>query len=247
MQNVRIRLSYEGTDYGGFQLQKNAVTVQEKLEDALYSIYGKKIRVMGAGRTDSGVHARGQAANFFVDPLIPVEKIPWALNTALPEDIVVWEAFLVPDNFRAGRDAVSKVYVYTIDNARFIQVLRRRYSWHCPDEMDIDLMREGCRFMEGVHDFRSFRALGSNVKNTVRTIFQAEVTKMTAEEIICFKVEGDGFLYKMVRFMAGSLVELGKGNLSLQELKIALQGKEFHPGPALPAKGLCLEKVNYED
>ncbi len=245
MQNVRIRLAYEGTAYGGFQLQKNAITVQEKLENALYSIYGKKIRVMGAGRTDSGVHARGQAANFFAEPLVPVEKIPWALNTALPEDIVVWEASLVPASFRAGRDAVSKIYLYTIDNARFIQVLRRRYSWHCPDELNIELMREGCRLMEGVHDFRAFRALGSDVKNTVRNIFQAEIIRIPAEEIICFKVEGDGFLYKMMRFMAGALVEVGKGDLSLQELKAALQGAEIHPGPALPAKGLCLEKVNY--
>lgn len=99
--------------------------------------------------------------------------------------------------------------------------------------------------MEGVHDFRAFRALGSDVKNTVRNIFQAEIIRIPAEEIICFKVEGDGFLYKMMRFMAGALVEVGKGDLSLQELKAALQGAEIHPGPALPAKGLCLEKVNY--
>ncbi len=245
MHNVRLRLSYEGTNYGGFQRQKNAVTVQQKLEEALFQLYHLEIKLTVAGRTDSGVHALGQAVNYKTGRAIPVNRVPWALNTFLPEDIVVWEAVSVPDDFCASRDAVSKIYSYTIDNATFIQVLRRRFAWHCSEKLNLDKMRQGCRILEGKHDFRVFKATGSEVKDTVRTIFRAEVESRETENLIVLRVEGEGFLYKMVRFIAGALVELGKDVLTLEDLKKALQGNADRVGPALPPKGLCLEKVNY--
>lgn len=247
MPNVRLRLSYDGTDYGGFQMQKNAVTVQEKLEKALFKLYERRVKLIGAGRTDSGVHALGQAVSFHADPLIPVERIPWALNSFLPEDIVVWEAVEVSPDFHAARDAVSKIYSYTLDNAVFRQVLRRRYAWHCPYSLDLDLMQEGCRLLEGEHDFLAFKGSGSPSKNTIRTIYRAEVFKREDEEIIIIQVEGKSFLYKMMRFIAGALVELGRGALEPAKLQEALKGVKLRLGPALPAKGLCLQKVYYND
>ena len=246
MPNVRLRVAYDGTNYGGFQMQKNAVTVQEKLEKALYRLYGTQVKVVSAGRTDSGVHARGQAVSFHVSSLIPVDRIPWALNTCLPDDIVVWEATEVPAGFHAARDALSKLYIYTLDNATFRQVLRRRYTWHCPENLNLELMQEGGRAMEGSHDFCSFKGTGSEVKNTVRNIFRVEVTRDETEQLIFIKITGEGFMYKMVRFMAGALVELGRQSLELDALKKALAGASSRVGPALPAKGLCLEEVHYE-
>ncbi len=245
MQNIRLRIAYDGTEYGGFQIQKNAVTVQEKLEKALSEVYKTEVRVIGAGRTDSGVHARGQVVNYSAKPVLPVDRVCWALNVSLPGDIVAWEAVEVQEGFHASYDAVSKIYRYTIDRALFIQVLRRRYAWHCSDPLEIRLMRKGAAILKGRHDFRVFQGSKGVVKTTVRTLFDVNVTEDPGEELLYITVEGDGFLYKMVRFICGSLVEMGKGTLHEFELEEALKGTEYHIAPALPAKGLCLEKVKY--
>lgn len=247
MQNILLRVSYEGTEYGGFQIQKNAVTIQEKLEEALLQIYRNPIRVACAGRTDAGVHAREQAVNYKAEHFIPVDRIPWALNTKLPRDIVVWRANEVEDSFHAGYDAVSKVYSYTIDTAEFIQVMQRRYAWHCPAKLDLKRMEEGCHILEGRHDFKLFQASGSRIKDTRRTIYRARITENREQQLVRIDVEGDGFLYRMVRFLAGALVEMGKGILTADELQEALENPSMRMrlGPALPAKGVCLEKVNY--
>ncbi|NLI70551.1 MAG: tRNA pseudouridine(38-40) synthase TruA [Firmicutes bacterium] len=247
MENILLRVSYDGTEYGGFQLQRNAVTIQEKLEEALLQIYGVPIRIKCAGRTDAGVHARGQAVNYEAEPLVPVDRIPWALNTKLPREIVVWKAEVVGEGFHAGHDAVSKVYSYTIDTAEFIQVMERRYAWHCPAKLDLQRMEEGCRIIEGRHDFRLFQAAGGKVKDTRRIIYHARTREDRERQIIRILLEGDGFLYKMVRFLAGALVEMGKGDLGAAVLGEALENPSLHSrlGPALPARGVCLEKVNY--
>ena len=246
MQHIRLRLAYDGTDYGGFQIQKNTFTIQEKLEKALLEVYKEEIRVTGAGRTDSGVHARGQVVNYTAQATLPVDRICWALNSVLPRDIVVWEAVKVNESFHSSFDAVSKIYSYTIDTARFIQVLKRRYSWHCSEPLDTILMRRGANILKGRHDFKVFQGSKSEVKTTVRTLYNITVNPVDEEEIIYINVEGDGFLYKMVRFICGALVELGKGDLDEYTLEDALQkGSEERIAPALPAKGLCLEKVNY--
>ncbi len=247
MENILLRVSYDGTGYGGFQLQRNAVTIQGKLEEALLQIYGVPIRIKCAGRTDAGVHARGQAVNYRAEPLVPADRIPWALNTKLPPEIVVRKAEVVGDDFHAGNDAVSKLYSYTIDTAEFIQVMERRYAWHCPVKLDLQRMEEGCRIVEGRHDFKLFQAAGSKVKDTRRTIYHARVTEDRRRQLIRILLEGDGFLYRMVRFLAGALVEMGKGNLDAAVLDEALENPSPRPrlGPALPAKGVCLEKVSY--
>ena len=246
MQHIRLRIAYDGTDYGGIQIQNNSVTIQEELEKALFKIYKEIIRVTVAGRTDSGVHARGQVVNYSAKGELPVDRICWALNSVLPQDIVAWEAVRVNENFHSSYDAVSKVYSYTIDTARFIQVLRRRYAWHCSEPLDIFLMQKGAKIIEGRHDFKVFQGSKSVVKTTVRTIYNIKVEPNEREELIYITVEGDGFLYKMVRFICGALVEIGKGTICEYTLEDALKkGGEERIAPALPAKGLCLEQVNY--
>ncbi len=245
-QNILIRLSYDGTGYSGFQFQLNAPSVQEKLEKAIKKIYKVETRVTGAGRTDSGVHATGQAVSFPVPPVVPVENIPLALNSALPRDIVVWSACLVPAEFNARFHARAKTYTYTIDISPYIQVLHRLYAWHCREPLVLKVMEEAAHLFEGQHDFRSFRAAGSSIKNTVRNIKSSRLQYLQDKELLVFQVTGNGFLYKMVRKMAGALVNAGRGRIEPAHIKEALvlpaDNKLF---PALPAKGLCLKEVFY--
>lgn len=245
--NIALTVSYDGTGYAGFQLQENAVTVQEKLEKALFRIYKENIRVAGAGRTDSGVHARGQVVNFKAVPLIPVDKIPLAINSCLPRDISVLNARQVPDSFHSRLHAVKKTYSYNIHTGTFPDVFRRLYTWHCRFPLDVPSMQAGCRFLPGEHDFRAFQAAGSTVTDTVRTIYRAEIMEDLHARAICFLIEGSGFLYKMVRLIAGTLVTIGKGLVPPEALEEVLKGKFIRPGPALPARGLCLERVEYQE
>ena len=246
MINMLVRISYDGTAYSGFQIQENASTIQGELERALSVIYRQPLRITGAGRTDSGVHARGQAAGFRAPFLIEPEKIPHAINSLLPHDIVVTEASVVPDQFHARFDAQRKLYSYTLDRSPFPQVLRRLYSWHCPEKLDLDLIRAAARLFPGIHDFKYFQAAGMKIDNTCRTIHRIDVTEYHSERILVFKFEGEGFLYRMVRMITGTLVRSGRGQLELNEIESALAGKSrTAAGPTAPAHGLCLEEVIY--
>ena len=247
MANTLIRISYDGTNYGGFQIQLNAPTIQEKLERALTVIYKQPVRITGAGRTDSGVHARGQAANFNAPFFIAAEKLPHAINALLPADIVATEAVLVHDDFHARYDASGKFYSYTVDQAAFPRVMQRLYSWHMPDPLNLEKMREAALLFEGTHDFKAFQAAKGQVVDTVRTISRVEVKNLSGLDLLLFEFEGSGFLYHMVRLMTGTLVRVGKGNLELQEIEATLHG--INPaavGPTAPAHGLCLERVDYQ-
>lgn len=244
MANYKAVLAYDGTAYHGFQVQKNSLTIQEVLEKCLERLYGQKIRVVAAGRTDRGVHARGQVINFNAPPNIPAQKIPYALNNLLPADIVVRDAEQVEDGFHALRDARVKCYSYTIDNGTFPDVFLRNYAWHLPKKLDVNAMRKGAFFLLGKHDFKAFQAAGSSVGNTVRQIFSVRI--LEEDNYIRFVFEGDGFLYKMVRNMVGTLVEVGLGKRRAEEiLEILKGGDRRYAGFTAPAKGLCLEKVLY--
>jgi tRNA pseudouridine38-40 synthase len=247
MANTLIRISYDGTNYGGFQIQLNAPTVQDKLERALTVIYKQPIRITGAGRTDSGVHAHGQAANFNAPFFINTEKLPHAINALLPADIVVTEAARVHDDFHARYDASGKLYSYTIDQAAFPRVMQRLYSWHMPDPLNLEKMQEAALLFEGTHDFKAFQAAKGKVLDTVRTMNRVEIKYLPGLDLLLFEFEGSGFLYHMVRLMTGTLVRAGKGNLELQEIEATLHG--INPtavGPTAPAHGLCLERVDYQ-
>jgi tRNA pseudouridine38-40 synthase len=244
LQNYMIVISYDGTSYHGYQFQKNAITVQEVLEKSIKKLYSQMIRVEVAGRTDTGAHARGQVVNFFAPELIPAERLVFALNRVLPGDIVVLEARIVPLNFHSRRDATAKVYSYTIDNGQFPDVFNRNYAFHVGNPLDLAAMKAGASFLLGEHDFKAFQAAGSTVETTKRTLTSLKIEKR--EPFIILGFEGSGFLYKMVRIITGTLIEVGRGKIKPQDLRKILEGKDRKgAGKTAPAKGLCLEKVIY--
>ena len=247
MHNTLLRIAYDGTNYSGFQIQENAPTVQEALERALGTIYKQPVRITGAGRTDAGVHALGQAANFRAPFHIGGGNLPSAVNALLPPDIVVTGAEKVEEGFHARYDARRKLYSYTIDRAPFPQVMKRLYCWHLPDWLNLDLMREAALLFQGSHDFSAFQVSGSPVADTWRTLYRVGLESRPEEQLLIVSFEGSGFLYRMARLITGSLVRAALGRLELREIKKALQsGDPDVAGPTAPAAGLCLEKVFYD-
>jgi len=245
--NICLKLSYDGTNFSGFQLQTdNIPTIQGVLEAALRRLYKQPLRVFAAGRTDAGVHARGQVVTYRAPFFIPVEKLPLAINSLLPPEIVVWGAEEVSPKFHPRYSASRKYYSYTIDRAPFPQVMERRYAWHYPYFLDVEAISKGGAWLTGRHDFSAFCAQGSKVSSTVRTIYRISVDNMADQQLLRFTFEGDGFLYKMVRLMVGSLIRVGRGRLQPEDLGEALAGRQPRAaGPAAPPQGLCLEKVEY--
>ncbi len=247
MFNTLIRISYDGTNYSGFQVQANALTIQGELERALSVVYKQPLRLNGAGRTDAGVHARGQAANYFAPFRITAEKLPYALNALLPPDIVVTEAVEVSGDFHARFAVGRKIYSYTLDRAVFPRVMKRLYSYHMPDTLDLAAIRDAARLFAGTHDFKLFQAAGSSVIDTRRTLYRVELTEEPEKQLLVFYFEGSGFLYRMVRLMTGSLIRVGLNKLNKSDLEAALKGDNYDAaGPTVPAQGLCLEKVYYD-
>jgi tRNA pseudouridine38-40 synthase len=246
VSNIRLTVTYDGTEYSGFQWQANAPTIQGKLEEALARIYGQPLRIAAAGRTDAGVHARGQVVNYQAPFPIPVERIPKAFNACLPRDIVVVAAEEVPPEFHARYSARGKKYSYTIDRAPFPQVLLRRYSYHVGEPLEIEAMAAAAALLQGKKDFAAFQARGSSAQNTVRHLFRVEVREYPREQLLRLFFHGDGFLYRMVRLMTGSLLRVGLGKLAPGDLAAALSGERPEAvGPTVPARGLCLEEVYY--
>lgn len=243
MLNIKMVLGYDGTAYHGFQVQANALTVQEVLEEAISKIIGTRIRVIGSGRTDTGVHATGQVVNFHAKTSIPVERLPYAINSVLPEDIVVYEAAIVPASFHARYDAKSKVYTYTIDNAPHPRVLERRYTYHERFPLNVDLMRRAAAQLVGKHDFASFCASGRPVKTTVRNLMRLEVTEK--DRFITITAEADGFLYNMVRIIAGTLIEVGRGRRKPDMAEILAARDRKAAGYTAPPHALVLREVKY--
>jgi tRNA pseudouridine38-40 synthase len=246
MQTIKLTLEYDGTAYAGFQRQPNGVTVQEKLEEALRGLTGDPEMKIGAasGRTDAGVHARGQVVQFRTASRIPVGKWPFALNQRLPEDMVAVGAEIVPDDFHARYWALSKRYRYTFEHARFRSPMTRLYAYHWPKPLDVGLMRIAAGLLVGPHDFAAFRSTGGAAKTSTRTVTRLELTE--APPYIYMDIEADGFLYNMVRIIAGTLLEVGAGTRSADDVRLALEtGRRDLAGRTLPPHGLCLEAVCY--
>lgn len=242
--NVKILLEYDGTCYSGWQRQKNAPSIQEELEKAISSITGEKASVIGSGRTDARVHALGQVANFKTNTKIPVEKLPYAINSKLPKDIVVKDAKIVPDDFHARFSAKAKRYIYTIYNASFPSPIFRRYSYFFPLELDVDLMAKAAETLIGIHDFSAFRSSGSMVKSSVRRLDRIEVYR--ERDFVKILMEANGFLYNMVRIIAGTLLEVGQGKRPTQDVYSILMSRDRNrAGITLAPQGLCLIKVFY--
>lgn len=246
MRNILLRLAYDGTNYHGFQRQpeEHGSTIQGELEKVWKKLFAEEVKVITAGRTDTGVHAAGQVVNFSSEAHIPEGKIPKALNSILPYDIRILEARDVPADFNARRNAKWKRYDYRIDNGKIPDVFRRLYTFHEPIPLDITAMQMAASLLEGTQNFRAFAAAGSSAKSFVRTLYHCKVSRMDGQiTITCI---GDGFLYNMVRIIAGTLMNAGKGRIDPRDIPmiLKLQDRTKAGGTAL-AKGLTLTYVEY--
>jgi len=237
-------LEYEGTAYVGWQRQPDGPSIQERIEECLERITGQRCPVVGAGRTDAGVHARGQVAAFSADSPMAVERFHMALNALLPRDIVIREMEEAPVDFNPRFAAKSKRYRYAIWSHRVRPVFDRERCWHMRWPLDMELMREATSLLVGKHDFGAFEASGSNAAHSVRTVHRAEWS--TQDYWLYFDIEGDGFLYNMVRSIVGSLVDVGRGKMPLHGFREGFESRDRRKtGPTAPARGLCLMEVRY--
>lgn len=245
-RNVKLVVQYDGTAYAGFQRQKDLPTIQEELEKALTVCCQEPVRVIGAGRTDAGAHARGMVVNFFTRGTIPTDRIPPALAAMLPPDIVVTGAQEVDPSFHARFSARGKVYSYSFLVAPFPSPFWRRYALHVRGPLDRPAMEEAARILLGRHDFRAFRGEGSAVRSPVRTLRCLAMEDVPGSPLLRLVAEADGFLYHMVRTLAGTLLEVGRGRIPPEQVERALRARDRTlAGPTLPAHGLCLEQVLY--
>ncbi len=246
MRNFRLTLSYDGTDFNGWQTQPGYRTVQETLEKAIAELTGEpKIRVNASGRTDAGVHAVGQVVNFYSATLHPPNVLVRAINARLPADVVVREAAEVPQAFDANRDAKRKLYRYVIHDGDVPDPFLRRYAHHCRHRLDARAMSEAAGPLRGRHDFHSFETDWPNRMSSVRTITHLAVNRFG--DYIWLDVEADGFLYNMVRAIAGTLINVGRGYWPVEQVARILTAEDrTQAGPTAPPEGLFLMRVTYE-
>jgi len=245
MRNIKMIVEYDGTRYHGWQRQANMITIQQVLEESIGTITQEKIRVIGSGRTDAGVHAINQVANFKTDSRIEVRNLLNGTNSLLPHDIVIKEISDVNETFHARYDARGKVYCYQIYNKPFRSALYRNYAWHIREPLEIEKMKESAMLLKGTFDFSSFCAANCGIKNHVRTVLNIDIEKNTRNMItIC--IEANGFLKYMVRNIVGVLVDVGKGILSPLDVLRILEAKDRTQARiTAPACGLFLKEVRY--
>ena len=246
MRRIRIFVAYDGTDYCGWQIQPNGITIEEVLNNKLKKLTGEDIHVIGASRTDSGVHALGNVAVFDTESRIPPERMAYALNQKLPKDIVAVRSDEVPLDWHPRyQKKVTKTYEYHIYNASVPNPLKRRYSAFVSFPMDTEKMRRGAGWLVGEHDFVSFCNVRTNVEDTVRRIDGIDIEKSGAD--ITIRVTGNGFLYNMVRIIAGTLIRVGRGFYAPEKVKEILDVKErTKAGVTAPPEGLVLVEIKYD-
>lgn len=253
-RRILLRVAYDGTNYHGWQLQPNAATIEGELNRALCALTGEEIVVTGASRTDAGVHALGNVAVFDTTSRIPAEKFSYALNQRLPEDIVIQSSKQVADDFHPRHCDCRKTYEYDILNRTFPLPAYRNTAYFLYGTLNIKAMRRACQAFLGEHDFASFCAAGAQVQTTVRTIYSLEVecrplteaNAGSADQLLTIRVKGNGFLYNMVRIIAGTLVEVGRGHIKPEEVAGIIAAKDrAKAGPTAPARGLRLVEIEY--
>ncbi|MBR1729894.1 MAG: tRNA pseudouridine(38-40) synthase TruA [Selenomonadaceae bacterium] len=254
-RNIFLEIAYDGTNYHGFQRQSPPLNaIQNILESKLQKIFGEKIELAAAGRTDAGVHACGQVVNFFTNGTIPIEKIPLAASSLLPNDIVILNAKEVDKNFHARYDAKSKIYIYRLLIGEVSDPFINRYAWHIRNDLDVEAMKSALNILIGKNDFSAFKA-ASNVKmNPVREIFSADIKEITENNYplpithyqLQIKIHADGFLYHMARNIVSSVVNVGRGRYSIEDFKRIFESRDRNnAAPTAPPQGLCLLKVFY--
>lgn len=245
MPNIKLVIEYEGTAFGGWQSQTNASTVQDALMEAIRRTTGETVKLYGSGRTDSGVHALGQVANFRTGAVIPPDRYASALNTLLPEDIRVKSSCAVQDSFHAQFSAVGKRYRYTVYNTRQGTALFRHTSWHVGQKLDVEAMQQAAACFLGTHDFSAFQSAGGVERETAKTVTLSAITQ--EGPFIYYDVAASGFLYNMVRIMAGTLVKVGRGKLASEDILGIIESRDREQaGHTAPPWGLCLMEVYYE-
>ena len=244
MKNIKLILEYDGTNYSGWQRQKNSITIQQKIEEAIFKLTKEKVELIGSSRTDSGVHAKGFVANFKTNSTIPGEKFREALTSKLPDDIVIIKSEEVDENFHSRYSSIGKTYCYTILNRRVPSAINRNYSYFYRGKLNVDAMKEACNHFIGKHDFKGFRSLGSSVKTSIRTITELYIE--SKDDYINIYISADGFLYNMVRIIVGTLIFVGTGKINHLEIpEIIKSGDRKKAGKCVPPTGLFLEKVFY--
>ena len=245
MRNFKVTLQYEGTRYQGWQKQESTDnTIKGKLEALLSKMAGTKVEIQGSGRTDAGVHAAGQVANFHLDTDQSPSQIMDYMNFYLPEDIAVISIEEVPERFHSRLNAKGKTYLYRVINSPVPHIFDRKYAWTVEEKLDVDAMRKAAAFLEGTHDYKAFTSLKKSKKSTVRTVERILIECVDDE--IRFTFRGDGFLYHMVRIMMGTLIEVGLHKKKPEEITgIFEKGLRENAGELVPAKGLTLLEVRY--
>lgn len=245
MRNIALRLSYDGTAYHGWQVQKNDISVAATLEKALSQICEHPVKVTGCGRTDAGVHALRYCANFRTESRIPTDRFPLAVNSRLPADIVVSDAVEAPDDFNAILSCQKKEYIYKLLNSRFADPFLHNRTCFFPSLLDFERMRRAAGQFVGTHDFAAVRSVGTETKTTVRTIHWCDLTRDGS--LITMAVCADGFLYNMVRAIMGTVVYAGLGKLEPEDIPALLEaGDRRLTGPTMPPQGLYLNRIWYD-
>ena len=245
MKNIALRLLYDGSCYHGWQVQKNAITVAQTMEEALAKVCGERVKLTGCGRTDAGVHALRYCANFHSDCTVPVDRMPLAVNSRLPDDIAVVDAVEVPDDFNAIGSCVKKEYVYKILNSRIPDPFLADRVCFYPQRLDISLMQAAARAFEVTHDFKAVRSEGTQTKTTVRTVYWCRAEK--DGDLITVSICANGFLYNMCRAMVGTMVYASYGKLIPEEIPALLEKRDRRlTGPTMPPQGLYLNRVWYD-
>ncbi len=243
MNNIKLVIEYDGTNYAGWQQQKKETTVQETLKIAVEKVVNERIMLRGSGRTDAGAHALGQVANFKTKSTIPTSKLVQAINFYLPKDIVVKSTRKVSEKFQSQYNAKSKIYRYTILNNNIGSAINRNFCYHYNGDLNIEKMQKASKHIIGRHDFSVFKSKSNNLSN-IRTIKKLEIIKKG--KYLLFTIEADGFLYKMVRSIVGTLLGVGREKITIKEFKSILKSRSRPlAGATVPARGLCLLRVKY--
>ena len=245
MRNIKLTIEYDGREFNGWQKQPNKLNIQGTIEQAIKSITGEEIELNASGRTDAGVHALNQVANFKTDSQIPIEKFAIAINSKLKKSIVIKNAEEVDERFHSRLNCKRKTYRYVINNSIIGSAIYRNLETHIPQKLDVEKMKQAIKYFEGEHDFKAFKASGTSSKSSVRKIYEAKIYENG--EKIYIELTGNGFLYNMVRIIAGTLVEVGLGKINPKDItNIIKEGKREKAGKTLPPNGLYLVRVMYE-
>jgi len=244
MRNIKLVIEYDGKKFGGWQKQPTKLNIQGEIEEAIKEITGEQVELTASGRTDAGVHSLGQVANFKTNSKIDIQKFAFAINSKLKKSIVIKSAEEVEENFHARYNCKGKKYRYIINNSEQGTAIYRDLECHIPQKLNVDDMKSAIKYFEGEHDFKGFRASGTSSKSSVRTIYKAEV--LQNEDKIIIELTGNGFMYNMVRIIAGTIVDVGLGKIKAEQIPDIINSKDrTKAGKTLPAHGLYLVEVYY--